>query len=235
MPTYTRWYRTDSIILAVYNPETGALSLVSFPRDLYVYIPGLGYNRINVVMEYGGFELMARTMEWNFGLRPQYYILVARRAFKEIIEVLGGLEVEVTEPLCDQFKGRFYCVRPGRQWMNADEVLWYVRSRRTSNDFKRIQRQQQVLKSIARRLMSMDALSRAPELYQVFRRSVQTNIGPQDALYLAWQGRRFRPEYVYSYPIGEAYVTPWIKPSGAYVLLPKHEAIQQLLQQAFSH
>ncbi len=235
MPTYTRWYRTDSIILAIYNPESGALSLVSFPRDLYVFIPGIGYNRINVVMEYGGFPLMVRTLERNFGLRPQYYVLVARKAFKKLIDQLGGLEVEVTEPLCDEFKGRYYCVQPGRRWMDADEVLWYVRSRRTSNDFKRIQRQQQVLKSIVRRLMSMDALRRAPELYRTMRASVETNIGPQDVLYLAWQARNFDPERVYSYPIGEAYVTPWIKPSGAYVLLPKHQAIQQLLQQAFSH
>ena len=235
MPTYTRWYRTDTIMLAVYNPRTGALSLVSFPRDLYVAIPGMGYNRINTVMEFGGFDLMAETLARNFGIRPRYYILVSRFRFKEIIDTLGGLEVYVSEPLCDQFKNRWHCVEPGLHYMDADEALWYARSRRTSNDFKRIQRQQQVVKALIHKLISMDALRRAPELYRLFRDAVQTNIGPQEMVYLAFQARRFDPEKVYSYPIQEQHVTPWIKPSGAYVLLPNQNAIRALLDEAFSH
>ncbi len=235
MPTYTRWYRTDTIMLAIYNPRSGALSLVSFPRDLYVAIPGRGYDRINVVMEFGGFPLLAETMEQNFGVRPKYYVLVSRFRFKEIIELLGGIEVYVPERLCDRFKNRYYCVEPGVHYMDADEALWYARSRRTSNDFKRVQRQQQVVKAILRKLMSMDALKRAPELYSLFRDAVQTNIEPHEVLYLAFQAHRFDPEKIYSYPIQEQHVTPWIKPSGAYVLLPKQDAIQALLEQAFSH
>ena len=86
-------------MLAVYNPHSGALSLVSFPRDLYVAIPGIGYNRINTVMEFGGFDLMADTLAQNFGVRPRYYVLVSRFRFKEIMDTLGGLEVYVPDPL----------------------------------------------------------------------------------------------------------------------------------------
>ncbi len=233
---YSRWFRTDTIILAIYNPSTGALSLVSFPRDLYVHIPGIGYNRINVAMEYGGFPLLAATLEENFGVRPEYYALIRMQDFKRLIEILGGVDVVVPQRLCDRWpKGGWKCLDPGPHHLDADEALWYARSRMTTSDFSRIRRQQDILKAVARKLMSMDALHRAPELYALFSQMVETNIGPADVPYLAFQARRFDPEKIYSYPIQREHVTPWIKPSGAYVLLPNHDAIRALLQQAFSH
>jgi hypothetical protein len=66
-------FRTDAIILLVLKPKQGRASMVSFPRDLYVYIPGWTMQRINIVMERGGFDLMATTFEYNFGVRPPYY------------------------------------------------------------------------------------------------------------------------------------------------------------------
>ncbi len=230
------YYRTDTIILAIYNPETGALSLVSIPRDLYVYIPGVGYNRINVAMEFGGFDLLAETIAQNLGPRPQYYVMVDLYHFKKALEVLGGIEVDVPQRYCDRWpKGGYRCVEPGRQWMDPDVALWYARARKSSNDFSRMKRQQLVVQAILRRLMDMRALQQAPRLYALFREMVETNVGPGDIPHLLWQFRRFRMENVATFVIEPPYVRPWIKPdTGAYVLLPDREAIQSLLMEAFS-
>lgn len=231
--TYTR---TDTLILAVYNPETGALSLISFPRDLYVQVPGRGYNRINVVMEYGGFPLMQQTMMANFGLPVQYYVLVDMGAFKRLVDALNGLDVYVPQTYCDRwYDNSIHCVQAGIRHMDADEVLWYARARSLSNDFSRMQRQQQVVKALVHRLLSFQALQRAPQLYALFRTMVETNIGPQEVSYLVLLARRFREDAIYTYAIKPPLVQPRILPSGAYVLIPDPTAVQDLLGQAFSH
>jgi len=228
--------RTDTLMLAVYNPETGALSLISFPRDLYVRIPGRGYNRINVVMEYGGFPLLQQTMQANFGLPVQYYVLVDLGAFKRVVEALNGLDVYVPRTYCDRwYNGRTHCVQAGWRHMNADEALWYARARAHSNDFSRMQRQQQVVKALIHRLWSFQALQRAPQLYLLFRGMVETNITPQDIPRLVYLAHTFREDAVYTYAIKPPLVRSRILPSGAYVLMPNQSGIQRLLEEAFSH
>jgi hypothetical protein len=66
---YGGGFRTDVIMLVALNPKDNTASVVSFPRDLYVSIPGVGQNRLNVAQAFGGFDLMAETLELNFGIR----------------------------------------------------------------------------------------------------------------------------------------------------------------------
>ncbi|NPA26507.1 MAG: LCP family protein [Chloroflexi bacterium] len=226
-------FRTDTIILASYNPQTGATSLISFPRDLWVQIPGVGYNRLNTAMFYGGFDTLAETFAVHFQVRPQYYILVGHGGFKAIIETLGGIEVEVPRRFCDNYYGRGYkCIGPGKVHLNADEALWYVRGRTYSNDLDRNRRQQAVLLAILDALMSMDALRRAPEIYNLYRQWVDTNIKPSDIPGLLIKFRRFDPRKVKKYTFTAAHVYPWVTPRGAQVLLPNMPAIHEMLMEA---
>ena len=94
--------RTDVIILVIVNPNYGTVSMVSFPRDLWVFIPYHGENRINAAYAYGGFDLLAETFDYNFGIRPDYYIMTDFNNFIEIVNKLGGLEVEVEKSLEDK-------------------------------------------------------------------------------------------------------------------------------------
>ncbi|NPA06831.1 MAG: LCP family protein [Chloroflexi bacterium] len=226
-------FRTDTIILASYNPETGATSLISFPRDLWLQIPGVGYNRINTAMFYGGFDTLAETMAIHFQVRPKYYILVGHHGFKAIIETLGGIDVYVPTRFCDNYYGRgFKCVGPGTVHMNADEALWYARGRTYSNDLDRNRRQQAVLLAILDAIMSMDGLRRAPELYNLYRQWVDTNIRPGDLPGLLVKFRRFDPRKVKKYTFTAAHVYPWVTPGGAQVLLPNMSAIHEMLMEA---
>jgi len=230
-------FRTDTILLVSYNPETGATSLISFPRDLFLDIPGVGPQRINTAMFYGGYETLATTLEQYFGIRPQYYILVKRGQFKAIIDTLGGLEVNVPTRYCDWYTdGQWKCVGPGRVYMNADVALWYARARKNSNDLDRIRRQQEVVTAIAERLFSLDGLRRAPQLYAQFRGLItETNIGLEDVLAWLPELQHAAPAKIYHYPMTRAHVQPWITPAGAQVLLPNYPAIEELLREAAQH
>ncbi len=220
-------FRTDTLIFVSYDPHTGRTVMASFPRDLYVRIPGYGLNRINTAMEFGGFPTLVRTLEYNFGLHPDHYILINFRGFKALVEALGGVEVQVPRRLCDHIR----CVGPGWVHMNADVALWYARSRATTSDFDRARRQQALLVAIARRLLSLDALNRAPELYQLFRSLVITDLGLGDVASMVAQAGNFSPDKVETVVFAPPrYGRPWITPQGAYVVLPNVQAIQDQLR-----
>mgnify|MGYP000745994323 CR=1 FL=1 len=226
-------FRTDTIILASLNPDKGTVSMVSFPRDLYVHIPGWGTDRINTAWERGGFDTLADTLEYNFGVRPDHYVLINFSSFKKMIDSLGGLEVKVGEPLTDRYGGRGVITIPkGKTKMDADMVLWYVRSRKTSNDFARNRRQQEVLLALAEKLISMDAIRRAPELYAAYKESVSTDLGLLDLLgFLPLAARLTDTSRIHSHFIGPKHVVNYITPGGAMVLLPQREAIMQVIRQ----
>ncbi len=232
-PWWGRLFRTDTIILATLNPSLGTVSLVSFPRDLYVHIPGWGQDRINTAWGHGGFESLAKTLEYNFGVYPDHYVLINFSSFKRVVDSLGGLEVEVNTPLADYYRGRYVTVDQGVHTMDADKVLWYVRSRKTSNDFARNRRQQEVLQAMVSKFLSLDAVKRAPELYNIYKDSVTTDMGLADMLPLlplATQlsdSSRIRQHY-----IGPKQFYYWITPGGAMVLLPRQDAILKIIRQA---
>jgi len=86
-------FRTDVILLVAYNLQTGQANMLSFPRDLWVTIPGWQYERINTAVQAGGFDLLGDTMQVNFGFRPDHYAMVDFNGFKKIINLLGGIDV----------------------------------------------------------------------------------------------------------------------------------------------
>ncbi|MBI9049368.1 MAG: LCP family protein [Anaerolineaceae bacterium] len=231
--------RTDVIILMIVNPDNGTVSMVSFPRDLFVYIPYHGQNRINAAYAYGGFDLLAETFEYNFGIRPDYYMMTDFNNFIEIINKLGGLDVEVEKTLEDKCdlpqQVNTYCeVNPGTIHMDADTALWYVRSRKTTSDLDRIRRQQEVLKAIGKKVVSLDVILQAPVIYDRFINYVYTNLDYEAVMQLAFAAVHMNgEESVHKYLIGQGQVYDYVFPgSGAMVLMPDMYAVNDLLNQA---
>jgi LCP family protein required for cell wall assembly len=228
-------YRTDTIILLTLNSKSGTVAMTSFPRDLWVYIPGYGEERINTAFYRGGFKMLAATMQHNFGVKPTGYVLIDFSSFKQIIDGLGGLDVEVTTTLTAKKQGRGYITIPkGVTHMNADKVLWYVRSRKTTNDFARNIRQQEVLMALANKFLSMDGLSKAPELYKMYKKAVVTDQSFDDliqflplAITLATDLSRIKHYY-----INQGDVYDWITPGGAMVLVPQKDKCQAVVKKA---
>jgi len=232
---WSRNFRTDTIILASLNPSLGTVNLVSFPRDLYINIPGWGTDRINTAWSHGGFDKLAATLHANFGVRPTGYVLINFSSFKRIVDSLGGLEVDVGAPLSDYYRGRYINIKPGVMQMNADMVLWYVRSRKTTNDFARNRRQQEILQAMVKKFISMDAVKNALQLYDLYDESVTTNLGWQDMLpLLPLASQLSDTNRIHHYYIGPKQVYDWITPGGAMVLLPRQDGIKKVIRQAMS-
>ena len=231
-------FRTDTIIWVSVNPKDGFVSAVSFPRDLYVFIPGWGENRINTAFPRGGFELLADTFEYNFGIRPDHYALIDFNGFKSLINNLGGIDVYASQKLTDTcaewINESGYCsVGPGTVHMNGELALWYVRSRYSSNDIDRARRGQEVIKAIFNRLMSLDAILRAPELFRAYSGYVQTDFTLPEIVPLLPLASTIKENGdIRNHVIGFEQAYSWITPQGAQVLVPDYEAIKAVMVEA---
>ncbi len=229
--------RTDTIILLTINTEEDTVHLTSFPRDLYIYIPGWTNQRINTAFAHGGFQLLQNTMLHNFGVKPDYYMLVNLWSFEYFVNDLGGIYVNVPRTICDDKwgEGQSHCVFPGNQLMYGREALWYVRSRVTTNDFDRNYRQQLVLGAMFDRLLSLNTLSRLPQMYNTYVNNVTTNLDLQTILELAPLAAKLSDKsHVKQYFINQDSVTDWVTPGGAQVLLPDFNAIHKILKKALN-
>lgn len=229
-------FRTDVILLLTLNPGGGSASLTSFPRDLYVYEPGWRVDRINAAFGHGDFQMMADTMEYNFGVRPDYYVLINFEGFKSIIDALGGITVQVAQPLSDERDGPGdFSVPTGPVNMDGETALWYVRSRGTSNDFDRTRREQEVLEAMFWKLLSLDAITKAPELYEQYKQTVITDIGIADILPLLSLAVDLGSSgNIHRYAVGPEQVDSYTTSGGAAVLLPKYDVILEIMRQALS-
>lgn len=224
-------FRTDSIMLVTLNPNQGTVHVTSFPRDLYVYIPGWTMQRINTALPMGGFELLADTFEYNLGVYPDHYVLLDFTGFIDAVNTLGGLDIEVIEPLSDPWG----FLPAGLIHMDGDTALWYVRSRYTTSDFDRARRQQDVLIAIFKKLISLDALSRAPELFTLYRDNFITDLTVGDITQLLGLASEVgkNPSQIEAFFIGHEQVTDFRVPSsGAQVLLPDYELVMEVMREA---
>ena len=172
-------------MLVSINTKNGTVSEISIPRDLYVIIPGWTTNRINTALPHGGFEMMADTFAYNFGVRPDYYIMTNFQGFVGLVDSLGGISVNVGKYLSDDCnlpqKSKGTCtVKPGIVKMNGQTALWYVRSRYSTSDYDRLRRAQEVLLALFTKMISLDALKKVPELYTQFNNS--TVVSPKKAI-----------------------------------------------------
>jgi len=231
-------FRTDIIVWVSVNPEDGYVNAISFPRDLYVSIPGIGYNRINTAFIYGGFDLLADTFEVNFGIRPDHYVMVDFNGFKTVIDDLGGIDVQAAQNLSDScatwIKANGWCsVGPGLVHMDGEVALWYARSRYSTSDIDRARRSQEVIKAIFERLMKLDVVLKAPELFKAYRNYVDTDIDITDVVsLLPFASQIYETGDIRSYVIGYDVVYDWITPAGAQVLMPDFGLIQNILAEA---
>ena len=233
----SRGFRTDTIILMTINKDLGTVNLTSIPRDLYVYIPGWTMQRINTAMARGGFESLAMTLAYNFGVYPDHYVMINFSNFIEIINSLGGIDVEVEKDFSDQRTGYdWYFVPKGTVHMDGDTALWYIRSRYTTSDIDRLRRAQEVILAIGYRLLSFDVIKQAPELYAIYQDSVFTDLSLGDITRLIPAARiLIDTNNINRYAIGYGPVYDWTEPyTGAMVLLPNQYRIMTIMREALN-
>ena len=150
--------RSDTMILFSINKNSNQLTMVSLMRDLYVQIPGYGGRKLNAAYQLGGFDLLDQTISDNFGVVVDYNVEVDFSGFKDIVDSLGGVDVELTQEEVDYLSGggaaythgRTYDVVLGQNHLDGKAALDYARARHVEGaaDFGRTQRQRKLLKIV---------------------------------------------------------------------------------------
>ena len=138
--------RSDAMILCTINKKAGTITLTSFMRDLYVTIPGHTSHKMNSAYSWGGMSLLSKTMMTNFGVKVDGFVEVDFGGFKQVVDILGGINVYLTAEeaqLLNNEEG--YSLVPGNNHLNGDQALQYSRIRSIGSDFQRTQRQRNVI------------------------------------------------------------------------------------------
>ncbi len=174
--------RTDTIMIAQYDPETGSAKLASIMRDSYVSIPGHKDNKINQAYNYGGAELVRQSIKDNFGIDVQYYAIVNFDGFANVVDVLSpnGVEIDVEKRMkyTDRAGGLYIDFQPGLQKLNGEDLLEYARFRHDAeSDFGRVRRQQQVIAAVKDELISIKGVTKLPKMMGTIIPYIDTNIG----------------------------------------------------------
>jgi LCP family protein required for cell wall assembly len=151
--------RSDTIMVMRVDPVTNRAAVLSFPRDLWIKIPGRSENRINTAYVRGDYSLLAKTLYNNFGIVVDHYLQVDFCAFKRVVDAVGGVAVPFKTPILDANVG--ISLQSGCHTFHGDEALAYVRSRHLkwvdanggvhedrAADFGRIARQQDFLRRV---------------------------------------------------------------------------------------
>jgi LCP family protein required for cell wall assembly len=234
----------DAIVLARVDPVARSAVMLSIPRDLLVEIPGIGWDRIKAAYAYGeangpsGPALLMATIEQNFGVRVDAFAQVDFEGFVRIVDLLGGVVVDVPAPIKDdEFPGPAFTYQrvyfsPGLQQLDGERALAYVRTRHDDNDLARGLRQQQVLRALRERALRVGALRRAPELLAALGDAVRTDLSPRQALALARLGLELSPDRIRSASLAGA-VSDATLPSGAAVLVGDWLVIRREVAQLF--
>lgn len=243
-------WRTDTLILVSVDPGLPSVSLLSIPRDLYVYIPGWQMGRINTADAHGervgypggGPGLVKATIEYNLGVRVHYFARADFQGFVRILDVLGGVDVVVDCELHDTFPDHDTArgasdidLLPGVHHLEGKQALWYARSRWNTSDFDRGRRQQRVLRGALAQIKQLGLLTNLPELWEDLTQTVQTDLSLDTALWLAQvAGRLDTALAVKSRFIDQTVVRGWRTPDGAAVVLPDYERVGPLVAEALA-
>jgi LCP family protein required for cell wall assembly len=203
---------TDTMMIASVDPVNKTASLLSIPRDMWVKIPNNGSMKINAAYEAGkykylgkidnnntnrnavqaGFTMADQTVEDITGITIHYNVLIDFQAFRRAIDTVGGVNVNVPEQLYDptmawENNWNPLLAKAGPQAFDGKHSLIYVRSRETSSDFARSQRQRAVLLALKEKVVTLGTLSnplKISELMGAFGDNVHTDLSLSDTVSL---------------------------------------------------
>ena len=184
--------RTDTMLLVRVDPEEQVVNVMSIPRDTRVEIPGYGIEKINQANFEGGAELAAQTVMHNFdNVKIDRFVRVSTGAFREIVDLVGGVEVLVPKEMKyeDKTQGLVIDLDPGLQTLDGEEAEQFARFRQDAyGDIGRVQRQQILLKALRQRMTSPFVLPKLPQIVKVLQQHIDTNLSPEEMLALAGFG-----------------------------------------------
>lgn len=229
--------RSDTMIVLSINRADKRLSMVSIMRDLYVKIPGYSDNKINAAYAFGGFELLNATIEENFGIHIDYNVEVDFEGFKDIIDAVGGIEVQLNKGEVNYLSGYSTYgqkhndtpvsgLSVGMNHLDGEAALAYARIRYVAtdnarDDFGRTERQRVVIQALFQKLKDQpwtDLLN----VYNAVADDVLTDMTNDEILTLALEAYNLGVDEIdeYRVPEDESYSGQSVR--GMSVLVPNN-------------
>ncbi len=251
----TDYWRTDTMILGTLDPVTMKAGVLSIPRDLWVHIPGYTEERINTAHFIGdayghpggGPALAVETVEYNLGIDIDYYVRFNFQAFIELVDRIGGIDIDVPETIHDtqyptpDYGVEVFHVDVGRHHFYGAEALKYARTRHSNGgDFDRARRQQQVIKAIFKRVTEANMLpqlaAQAPEMLQILEKSVKIdpNLQLDEIIALANLARRVNMDEDVTFRVIDESCTLFkTTPDEMQILIPLRDEIRRVRDEVF--
>ena len=182
--------RSDTMLLVSIDRNNKKLKLTSFLRDTWAVIPSNGgYAKLNAACAYGGAQLVMDTIEYNYNIKIDHYMLVGFDMFKTIIDSVGGVDVEVTEKeaqfMRDTAKATRNIQAGESVHMNGEQALVYCRIRKLDSDFMRTYRQRKVLTALISKAKN-SSITELKEIADEVLPMIQTDISPMELTKLAF-------------------------------------------------
>jgi polyisoprenyl-teichoic acid--peptidoglycan teichoic acid transferase len=237
--------RSDSMILALLDLTSPSVVLISIPRDLWVFIPGYGESKINTAYFLGerrgrGAELAAETVSNLLNVPVNDTIVVDFHGFRALVDMIGGIEIDVPEPIDDRmypddYYGTFRLVIPaGKQTMDGERALQYARTRHGSSDILRAERQQAVLEAVRRTVLTPAHLPHLPAYVLEGASYISTSLSIPDFFFLARFGHSLPAERIHSHVIRSPLLWNGVTADGQQILLYDRYTLQQAVQEWLS-
>jgi polyisoprenyl-teichoic acid--peptidoglycan teichoic acid transferase len=181
---YNSGSRSDALMLATFNEKAKSVKLVSIPRDSYVYIPEIGReDKITHAHAYGGPAATIETVEELFDIPIDYYVKMNFNAFIDVVDALGGIEAEVPYALSEmdsQDRKNAINLEPGLQELNGEEALALARTRKKDSDIERGKRQQEILKAIISKAVSVKGVTKYADVIEAVGDNLATDLSFND-------------------------------------------------------
>ena len=185
--------RSDTLILVHVDQENKKATMVSIPRDFRVEIPDEGMDKINHSYNYGGPALTIKTVEQYTGLPIHHYVVVNYQGFTQLVNAIGGVEVDVKEDMFDDELGA--PIYAGKQRLNGDQALFYVRFRNApTGDFTRIADQQNFARALIDESARIQNAFRIPALINILSNNIETDMSIKEMLEYANAARSFKQD-----------------------------------------
>ena len=248
--------RTDTMIVASLNLDTGTSALLSLPRDLFVFMPHGNMGRLNTAFGIGelrnwqpdgGFGLLRQTLYYNFGINVHYHALVDFSGFEALIDRLGGVDIAVDCDYQDYYpvaggaesdetiRYELRTLPVGYYKFDGFDALWYARTRRRTSDFDRGRRQQLLLRAMWRAARQQGLLATIPALWTDLTELVATDIPFDLALRLLPHLLSLELDTVEHFTFQRmVHTSNWTAPDGAQVLIPQRDAVHRLMQDFYT-
>lgn len=195
--------RSDSMFLAVINPERKSLSFIPIPRDMYVQVENHGAEKLNHTMFYGGISLLKKTIEQTFDIHIHRYMTVDFEGFKRLVDEIGGVEIEVKKRMkyTDPTDDTYIDLKKGLQILDGEKALHYARYRksdigRDDSDEERSERQYELIKAIIEQGKEKVSIFNIFSFLEIVGDHVKTDLTKDEIQLLVMTYRDFSPEKI---------------------------------------